>query len=472
MPVYPATPPESFAKLVRDGLHQLKQGKPSDFEELLYIARLRHSKEAQEAGAVRYGIAKALAQLELQDQEAAAVLRQRYLERKSIQEIITSTHRSQASVHRDLRLASTKLVGILWQYEMEEQESYERIQLRRLEPPTYDQLYGVSDIGQELFELLADPNGPTLVMLVGSGGVGKTTLADHISRRIIQSHVFAGIGWISIRPQISLWDVRPFFTADSSEHAIEQLFERLTAQLLGTKYVPSPFNLEKALDRLEVFLQRSDHFIVIDNIEVFQSPEILFTILRRFTPYTKFLLTSRQGPAFYPDVYQERIPPINAEASLALLRHEAKKRNVPSLINASDKDLMTIYGTVGGNPLALKLVVGQTTYHALTTVLEDIQLARGKTVQELYSYLYRWAWNNLSEQSQKILLAMPLLPPEGGDYEQIIAITDMDDNIVHDALEKLISQSLVDVVPGLEQSTYTVHGLTRTFLQEQAAQWR
>ncbi len=465
-------PPESFVKLVRNGLLQLKQGKPSDLEELLYIVRLRHSKEAQQMGAVRYGVTKAIDQLELQDPEAAAVLRQRYLDRKSIQEIVSITHRSQASVHRDLRLAAEKLADILWQHEIEEHRNYERIQLRRLEPPTYDQLFGVDDIAQKLFDLLVDPAGPTPVMLVGSGGIGKTALADHLSRKIIQAHVFTGIGWISMRPQISLWDVRPFFTADSPEHAIEQLFERLTAQLLGEKYVPSPFDLDKALDRLEIFLNRSNHFIVIDNLEVFEPEETLLTILRRFTPYTKFLLTSRKSPTVYPDVYPVRIPPINAEASLALLRHEARKRNVVSLIHARDEDLMTIYDTVGGNPLALKLVVGQASYHALSTVLEDIQLARGKTVQDLYDYLYRWAWSNLSEPEQKIFLAMPLLPPEGGDFEQIVAITGMDEDTVHDALEKLVSRSLVDVIPGLEQSTYAVHGLTRTFVQEQAAKWR
>ena len=471
MPDYPATPPDSFVKLVRDGLLQLKQGKPSDIENLLYIARLRHLKEAQKIGPARYGVSKAIAQLELQDPEAATVLRQRYLDRKSIQELVSISHRSQASVHRDLRMAAEKLAYIFWQHEIEERKNYEIVQLRRLEPPTYDQLFGVSHIAEELFALLTDPNAPTPVMLVGSGGIGKTSLADFITRRIIRAHVFAGIGWISTRPQVSLWDVRPYFTANSTEHAIAQLFERLTAQLLGEKYVPSPFNLSKALERLDIFLQRSNHFIVIDNLEIFKPDNELLAILRRFTSHTKFLLTSRRSPAAYSGVYQFRIPQISAQASIALLRHEAQKRNVDSLINAREEDLMTIYNTVGGNPLALKLVVGQASIHALSTVLEDIVLARGKTVQDLYEYLYRWSWGNLSDQEKLVLLAMPLLPPEGGDFEQIVAITGMDDSTVHDALEKLVSQSLVDVIPGIEKSVYAIHGLTRTFVQEQAAKW-
>ena len=109
--------------------------------------------------------------------------------------------------------------------------------------------------------------------------------------------------------------------------------------------------------------------------------------------------------------------------------------------------------------------------HALKVVLEDIEMARGRTVQELYEYLYRWAWNNLSESEQRVFLAMPLLPPEGGSYDQIVAITQMDESEVHDALERLVTLSLVEFRPGVESGKYLIHGLTRTFLQEQAAKW-
>jgi hypothetical protein len=464
-------PPESFVELVRTGLQQLMRNRPSDLDELLFITRLRFTDGAKQYGAARYGVMKAIEQLELQSPEAAEILRQRYLERKSIQEIVSITHRSSASVHRDLRQATAKLAEILWEFENREYEDYERVQFQRLEPPTYDRLFGVDEIADELFQLLTDPNSPSLIMLVGAGGVGKSSLADFLTRRIIKAHIYEGIGWVSIRPQMSLWDMRPFFTAESTEHALEQVFEQLTVQLLGEEYVPSPFDLAKAIDRLDVHLRRGRHFIVLDNLETLEQPESLFEALRRFTPQTKFLMTSRRLPTHSAEIFEFRIPQLDAEASIALLRHQAQKRNVVSLMEADREVLMQLYEKIGGNPLALKLVVGQASVHALKVVMEDIEMARGRTVQELYEYLYRWAWNNLSEKEQKVFLAMPLLPPEGGQYEQIVAITQMDESDVHDALEKLVTLSLVEFRPGIESGRYAIHGLTRTFLQEQAARW-
>ena len=465
-------PPEFFVNLVRTGLAQFRQGSSTVFDDLLSVRKLRYSEDAQLVGLVRYSITQAIDRLGHQDAAAARILRYRFVEGKAIQQIVSILHRSPASVHRDLRAAIEKLTEIMWRDEVAAQENFEKRQLRRLEPPTYDQLFGVDDMIESLLNLFQSPDCPSLIMLAGEGGIGKTSLADYLCRKLIESHSFAGFGWVSIRPTVSLWDVRPFFSAESSDLAIDKLFEELVRQLLGEKYVPSPFDLQKALDRLQVFLQQSRYFIVLDNLETLGQGESLLSIIRRFEPYTQFLLTSRKSLATQPGVYQFNVPPLTAGASIALMRYEANKRNAVSLMNASDDDLMAVYEKVGGNPLALRLVVGQSLLFSLPTILDDITLARGKSVGQLYEYLFRWAWNNLDESEQLVLLAMPLLPPEGGSFEQIVAVTGLDSSIVHDALAKLISQSLVEHRLDMQQSHYAVHGLTRVFVQEQAAQWR
>ncbi|RUA15226.1 MAG: hypothetical protein DSY55_06735, partial [Clostridia bacterium] len=248
-------PPEFFVNLVRTGLAQFRQGSSTVFDDLLSVRKLRYSEDAQLVGLVRYSITQAIDRLGHQDAAAARILRYRFVEGKAIQQIVSILHRSPASVHRDLRAAIEKLTEIMWRDEVAAQENFEKRQLRRLEPPTYDQLFGVDDMIESLLNLFQSPDCPSLIMLAGEGGIGKTSLADYLCRKLIESHSFAGFGWVSIRPTVSLWDVRPFFSAESSDLAIDKLFEELVRQLLGEKYVPSPFDLQKALDRLQVFLQ-------------------------------------------------------------------------------------------------------------------------------------------------------------------------------------------------------------------------
>lgn len=50
-------------------------------------------------------------------------------------------------------------------------------------------------------------------------------------------------------------------------------------------------------------------------------------------------------------------------------------------------NLRPIYERVGGNPLAIRLVVGQLHVHALDTVLADLLEVRADEASALYSYL-------------------------------------------------------------------------------------
>ena len=63
------------------------------------------------------------------------------------------------------------------------------------------------------------------------------------------------------------------------------------------------------------------------------------------------------------------------DAALALVRQAGAQHNVAGLAAASDADLRPLYAAVGGNPLALLLVVGQLHLSDLPTVLADLQEA-------------------------------------------------------------------------------------------------
>jgi hypothetical protein len=153
-----------------------------------------------------------------------------------------------------------------------------------------------------------------------------------------------------------------------------------------------------------------------------------------------------------------------------LLRHEAGVRLIPALATASETQLESIYQVVGGNPLALKLVAGQTRLLPLSQILDNLKQARGKKVEALYTYIYWQAWHALDLLSQQVLLLMPLA--QDGDLAQLAAVSQLDLDQLNEALENLVSLSLVEVRGDLGEVYYRIHRLTESFLLTEVTKWQ
>jgi hypothetical protein len=211
--------------------------------------------------------------------------------------------------------------------------------------------------------------------------------------------------------------------------------------------------------------------IVIDNLETLADVESLLPTVQDLANPTKFVLTSRQSFYAEPTLYHVAVPELSEPDALRLIRQEAKWSNLPVLAESSDAVLQPIYQTVGGNPLALRLVVGQTHIHTLESILDDLRMARGRPVEQLYTFIYRRAWDSLDELSQRVLLIMPLANPHGDELAYLAEVGDVDSGDLRLALNKLVTLNLVDARGGLNERRYSIHSLTRSFLHEQVARW-
>jgi len=312
-----------------------------------------------------------------------------------------------------------------------------------------------------------------LIAIEGMGGIGKTALADTLARHLMGGHQWQDFAWVTARQQVFNGGgaikpmAKPALTTDA-------LIDALVKQLSSTEIGTSMLSLEQKRTILQQRLRAQPHLIVIDNLETLLDVESLLGLLRELANPTKFLLTSRVSRFHETDIFHFALPELHEAAALALVRQEAHVRNLPDLTTASDADLQAIYATVGGNPLALRLVVGQTHIHPLPRVLANLRTAQGYRVEQLYRYIYWHAWGNLDSAAQQTLLLMPLVTEAGGDLDylaQMAAPTGLSVTAVSDALERLVALSLVDSRGGLHERRYTIHALTRTFLQEQVLKW-
>lgn len=414
---------------------------------------------------------QALEKLRAQDEVIAQLVELRFSQGQKIATLATKLGYAESTIYKHQEQAVCQMVQILQEMEQEARQS-ELTQLRlRLPPASGHSLIAINSQVEALSTLLSKPGPPWLFCMEGIGGIGKTTLADTLARHLLDTGKLVGFAWVSARQH---YFTLGGFVREEPKPSLssERLIDALAAQLFPSQIATESISQERLLTRLEAHLHRIPHLIVIDNLETVVDVDTLLPLLRRFQHPTKFLLTSRKRIDEAGDVYHFPVQELSQADALLLVRQEARTRNISQLVNATDAELLPIYKTVGGNPLALRLIVGQTHIHALDVILDDLASARGSSIGALYDYIYRRAWDYLDAVSRKALLAMPLVTEQGGTLAYLAQISRLDASDLRDALQNLVSLNLVDSRGDLHERRYTIHALTRTFLQTHVIKWQ
>ena len=413
----------------------------------------------------------AFEQMRQRELPEADFLQRRFLDDASIGQLAQHYSVAESTIYTMQREALERATETVRALETQARVAQKERLWRRLGAPAYGELVGIQSHIEHLLSRLREAQSPWIVAIEGLGGIGKTALADALLRQIIGQDVYDEIGWVSAQQhRLNLGGAinpvpQPALTADS-------LVEALVQQLLPDLGHTAPPRGETLLPRLRALLKQIPHLIVIDNLESLLDVEGLLPTLQELANPTKFLLTSRDALYATPNIYHFKVPELDEVHTLQLVRQEAQISNLPTLATAPDSALQPIYATVGGNPLALRLIVGQTHIYTLASILEHLQKARGQTATNLYTYIYRRAWDGLDAISQDVLLAMPVVKPSGDNLETIAEVGGLDVDVVHQALNGLVRFNLVDVHSTLDEYRYRIHGLTRTFLHEQVLHWQ
>jgi hypothetical protein len=404
--------------------------------------------------------------------DEAEVLRLRFDEELPGYAIANRLNVSEGNVWKKQNQGIHRLAQWLWEQEQGLHAGRVAGLQARLELPTYTQLFGVDAALDQLAGQVCHPSPPWLIAIEGLGGMGKTALADALARRLLSAGDWADFAWVTARQQV-LNLGGGIKHVNQPALTVEALLDELLTQLSPEAERAPGISLEQRLAILRRLLHDRPHFIVVDNLETQADVDALLDTLRTLAGPTKFLLTTRHRLLGEADVYHFPVPELGAADALALVRHEGAMRNLPELNVASDEELHPIYATVGGNPLALRLVVGQLHVHPLDQVLHDLRQACGQPITNLYTFIYRQAWDGLDEAARQALLLMPLTTEEGATFATLTAMAGavLDEATLRDALDTLTKLNLVDARGGLYERRYTIHSLTRTFLHQQVLHW-
>lgn len=440
-------------------LAHLRIGLEATRSEEAYSSLAEGGPSAQNRAILSWG----LALLRSVSPEAEDLLRERFEHRRDVLAVANRLNVSESSIYYRQRQAINQLTDILNNLEESSGISWRERMVNRLDLPSYSRLVGVEDSRQSLLEALSSDSGHFIISIDGLGGMGKTALADQVTRDVIESMQFDEIAWttakqthLSTLGRLKVESGRPSLT-----------FPLLIDKLADQFEIPmSSFNSQLQRQKItKQYLQDRACLIVIDNLETVADYRSLLPSLRKWQNPTKFLLTSRFRLLDEPDVFSLSQRELSVESSYELIRLEARRTGFVSLAQADESELKPIYDAVGGNPLALKLIVGQLKFRSLPRVLSRFE--EHSDVQnrdELFEYIYREIWETLQDDSKMTLLALTQAGATGFTFEHLVGISGLPESVTDNCLEKLILLSLVDIGGNLVERRYRLHRLTEVFL--------
>ncbi len=399
----------------------------------------------------------AMADLEKRAPRVVDVLRQRFVNDKTLKEVANMMNFSTHQISRMQRDGIEQLADVLWGREQEIGRERARSLESVLPPPTYTRLFGVDELCQRLVDLLTSQEAPWVVALVGMGGLGKTAVSDWVTRHLIQQLSFSHLVWIKAGASHTMGG-----QAEPPSLTYEKILNQLLAQLFpGAR---APLELADRTTKVRQALKARPYLVVIDNLEAAEDTSILLNRLNDLAQPSKFLLTTRIRVAKQAAIRDVSLDELSFADSAAFMRHHAAETGVTAVAQATDEDLQKVYGKVGGNPLAIKIVVNLLDMLPLNRLLDGLTQNYPTQVLEMYNRIYWQAWQTLSENGRTLLKAMPLTR-EPADVDYLLAISGLSENAIWPAIEELRQRSLLEVEGDLHEKRYGIHHLTDTFLR-------
>ena len=316
-------------------------------------------------------------------------------------------------------------------------------------------MVGFSDFVPELEQILL-PNSPHNILLIsGIGGIGKSTLAAAIARSLISQPKFQLFTWINADKLIN--------ESPHLEIQIDLLRNHLQSEFLAQDK-NSPAALQDCL-------ASQTCLVVIDGINEESPYDTFLKELQQFPQSTKFIITSRRRPTSEQSSYQFSLGELNEENAARLIDVHSNQIGLGEQADFLAKNFTEIYKWIGGNPLAIKLMIGLLHTYPLQTILKDLKRVKIKDTEKMYRYIYWQAWNPLDESAKKLLAAMPLIAEEGAGISMLLFITKMDEEQIYEAVQSLLTRSLIEYRGAPDIHRYGIHHLTRSFLQTEIVKW-
>lgn len=384
----------------------------------------------------------------------AKILRLRFEKNKSIVSVAHELNFSPDQINRIQRNAIELFSEMIVQNEKRIREEMATYFINCLPIKESEKLFGFREVIDKVAETVLQISGPAIVAITGLGGIGKTSLADAVTRQAMTNYFFQKIIWYRVEK------------GQSDRSGIDGILEYLASQIL-----PANSPKEEYINQLKLRFSSSPHLVVIDNIDNSVDLKDIIGKLIAICGISKFIITSRINPPNISQVCTFRLDEINIEEAGKLLAFQAIFIGLEEYSKEITENLDVIYSIVGGNPLALKLLVGLLDALPLSVVLEDFENAKLQDIKSMYHHIYLLAWHVLENASKQLLVGMLQASSSGVSLKNMTAWSGLKEIELANAIQSLFNRSLLERRGGLEDRRYGIHRLTHSFLETDIVKW-
>lgn len=325
-------------------------------------------------------------------------------------------------------------------------------------------LFGVEEYITTLTEYLQDKEGSWFISVVGTGGVGKTSIVEKLVREHTVESEFIDLAWVTAKRtyfRVENLAIRDIGTVLNIDALVSEIAEQLQIQL--------PPTIDEHFSYLQSQLRTSPYLIVIDNLETLQDYTELLT---KFDPYTqknnlrpsKIIFTSRQKiQKLTMDMREVELKGIGVNPTLELIRY--KGAHIQRIHDSQDDELLPIFHATNGIPLIILLVISliATDDSPLDEIIQSLTKQ-----EELYTYLYEEALVSISNNALEVLKSMTRFSESIPVPRRLLKQqAELSDDEFREAVGECLQRSLLTSISRLsDEPRYSIHNLLYEFLRE------
>lgn len=308
----------------------------------------------------------------------------------------------------------------------EQENSTSAVVYQNLPSPGYTRFIGRAEEISEMMEGLRRRS--PAVLLVGMGGVGKTSLAFEVASQVLRDNTkqpkFDAVVWITDKNT-------PGTTS------LNVVLDEIAYTLDKSDITKLDFDEKRRA--VEQLLRKNKVLVVLDNAETIAEKKLLTWISSLPEPSKAIVTTRIRQPDLLKDSWLVELDTFREEEARSLLREKLQQFRIGHLVN-NQSQLDLLVRATANNPLAIEIVLGLIKYNRkqLSEILEDLSAARG----DVFDAILAEAWNLLEPAARSILFAMAKLP-DGIENVDLLKASALEAPTFDRAIHQIINMSLL-----------------------------